>query len=239
MSCKKYKDTCPDKTNAACVTYEGNVLENGDLDSCDCHTVEDVLEDIVEVLDDVYDQVFIENFDIGCLEVEKNSDGRYPISEVVQELVNLFCAEEEGTNSSSSGNCGQADPCYDGVYTNGLTAFLIDTPSATVSPAVTAWTEFTGVSFTAVHSGTYKITIEQDAVPTLSGDSFKLGIGVSNTEPINNPFSQKVLNPETSSKTTVFVIQSVKKGDILRPKYLSNVGTVTVSNTKVIYEKVS
>lgn len=245
MGCKGISNTCGGKSSyATCVKYQSNISEYGDLNDCDCHSVEEVLSDTINVVDEIYPQVFLEELPNNCLEIEKNDDGYYAIGDVVKALVTKSCDENSddcGCNQVGSQN---TDPCTGTVTTNILSAKKYGEGSATInSTSYTNWAPanvatFTDLTHKVLVPGTYKVTIDLGYSNALTTDNCYVGIGVGNNPPIVDPFSQELIDPLLKSSSFHFIIEGTIKDDILRPLFKFSNGIIVVRSIKVIYEKV-
>jgi hypothetical protein len=246
MGCGKISDTCGGKSSyATCVKYQSNVSEYGNLNDCDCHSVEEVISDTINVVDEIYPQVFLEDIGENCLEVEKNKDGYYPIGEVVKALVEKSCtATTEDCNCSQVGS-QNTDPCTGIITTNILAGRKAGSGSDSILNTTYAnWTAlptitFSDLTFKVPVPGTYKVTIDLGYSNALTTDNCSIGIGVNTNPPLaSDPFSQELVDPLLKGGTFHFIVESTSKDDILRPLFKHSNGIIVVRSIKVIYEKV-
>ena len=242
MCGKKISGNCGNKSIfSTCVKYEGNISESGELESCDCHSVHDVLEDLNMTMDKVYDQVFLKDFNKGCFSVP-DINGAVESKVIFQALVNKVCELAAASTQSTSTGCSEcSDPCSEN---KNCCDVLVENKFNSGELGVTAssfpnWaTPYTGLEYTATDSGVYKVTIDLGCVEQTTGAKCLIGIGVGNNPPIVNPFAQYEVRPNFNSKTFHFIIDSIKIGDVLRPQIKFHTGTVGIDGLKVIYEKV-
>lgn len=243
MSCGKIVNTCPDKTTASCVKYEDKVSEFGNLDSCDCHTLEEVMVDTIEVVDKIYPEVFIEDFDLDCIDFEKEKDGTTKISTIVKGIGDKLCEVISELGLDEPDPCpGCGDPCGDSASCcGGLISYKWSNGEVQVTPAgYTNWSPPFGydVDGVATSDGTYKITIDMGCQDELPNSRCYLGIAVNNNQPVNSPFTVYEVIPLFNSKTFHFILTGIKKNDVMKPMLKINTGIVGVDGIKAIYEKV-
>jgi hypothetical protein len=84
---KKVSATCGKRYNAKCIDYEGSLHNNTDLDDCDCHNVEEVIEDINSELNEINSEIDVTEINSDCLTFETNENGEVAINEVVIKVV--------------------------------------------------------------------------------------------------------------------------------------------------------
>jgi hypothetical protein len=91
--CKdKLSSTCGKKHPSKCVIYEGDLHANTELESCDCHSVEDVIEDINSEIDDINNAIDVSSISADCMTFDVDPDqGKVLINEVVVETVAKVC----------------------------------------------------------------------------------------------------------------------------------------------------
>lgn len=226
---------------STCVKYEGFISESGDLESCDCHSVHDVLQDLNKLADKIYDQAFLENLTQGCFDIEL-VDGRVPNASAIQALMTKVCELEAAITPASTTPCSDCnDPCSENKNCcDVLYGFKYGEGELQVtSTSYPAWqAPYTGLEYTATEAGVYKVTMDVGCIDEDPNSKCFIGVGVGNNPPIVTPFTQYILSPSFTSKTAHFIIESVKVGDVLRPQIKGNEGNVGVDGVKVIYEKV-
>lgn len=242
MCGSKISGNCGNKSIfSTCVKYEGFISNSGELESCDCHSVHDVLEDLNATMDKVYDQVFLKDFNKGCFTIPE-SKGVVKSSDVLQALVTKVCELAAANTSTPSTGCSDcSDPCSENKNCcDVLYAFKYNSGEIQVSTSnYLNWTApYTGIEYTATEAGVYKVTLDVGCIEETTNANCLIGIGVGNSAPIVTPFTQYSLNPSYNSKTVHFIIESVKIGDVLRPVVKGLTGTVGIDGVKVIYEKV-
>jgi hypothetical protein len=242
MCGSKISGNCGNKSIfSTCVKYEGNISESGELESCDCHSVHDVLEDLNTTMDKVYDQVFLKNFDKKCFTVP-DKNGVVENKVIVQALVNKVCELAAASTPSTNTGCSDcSDPCSENKNCcDVLIDYKYNQGEVQVSSgSYPNWAApYTGLEFTATDSGVYKVTIDLGCVEETVNAKCLIGVGVGNNPPIVSPFAQYKVMPSYNSKTFHFIIDSVKTGDVLRPQVKFETGTVGIDGLKVIYEKV-
>lgn len=253
MGCKdKISDRCTTKINAVCVKYEGTLHADTLLDVEDCHNLEEVIEDINTELDDINTQIDVTVLGDACIEYTPAGD-ELTVADVLLEHEAQICALIEATGLNDPEPCPTCiDPCNDsstGVCTNGLVKYtyaaglfpltVVDEWEAGVTPADMYTTNLT---FSPTAPGTYKFTVELQT--TLTGsDEGKVGIGINTVDPLETAdvagyFSSSIVGGNTNAKTFTF-IKSMVVSDIAQVKFKLDSGTLfTVSNVKLIVEKV-
>lgn len=245
MSCGNKLDTCGKKSFANCVNHEGNIAEHGNLTSCDCHSVQDVLDDLVDMADTAYEQTHLTL--TGCLEFEKDKEGKVLNSDAVQTIVNKICELIDHTGLDAAENCPECvDPCEatssncceGGVVYAGYTSgeIFINTSNATNWTAIT--TSGYNLEYTATKDGNYKVTLDVGCVVEDPNGRAWIGIGVNTVSPESgNPFSEYQLIPDFNSKTVHFFLRNIKKNDILKLKFKATAASISVDGVKMIIEK--
>lgn len=106
MGCNdKLSNTCGKKHNARCVDYEGILHDNTELDSCNCHSVHDVLEDIGLSLNDINEQIDLSNLGSDCITYNKDSKGRIIVNEALGKIEEELCKLKNTVEDTDSTGC--------------------------------------------------------------------------------------------------------------------------------------
>jgi len=105
MGCKdKLSRTCGKKINAKCVDYEGELHENTQLEACDCHSVEDVIEDMNLAINEIYESIDLSELGDSCIEYEK-VDGKILVKEALKKLEECVCDLKSQLEDTDSTGC--------------------------------------------------------------------------------------------------------------------------------------
>lgn len=103
----KVSRTCGKKHSAKCVDYEGDLHANTELETCDCHNLEDVIEDLNTAVDSLFDAIDMSDLGNDCLTYEL-TDGKVLIKTVIKKLEEEICKLKEATSIDADCN-----PIYD------------------------------------------------------------------------------------------------------------------------------
>lgn len=247
MSCGNKLNTCGKYSYAKCTKYEGRILENGDLLSCDCHTVEEVIEDLTIVVDEIYEQVFLDSFNSVCdaLTYEKNEDGKVTISEILRVHDQKLCELIAHTGLNAPTDCPECvDPCGSSSPCAGTGVVFTKYSSGSVVISAANAANWTAISsngynfeYVALKDGNLKLTLDFGCTEAAVGGTAMVGIGINSLSPeLGNPFSEYTLDPAVNSKTVHFFLQNVKKNDILKLKFKAGAQPINISSIKMIIE---
>ena len=113
MGCNNKKKDCNDRLSrncgkkhpATCIDYEGDLHENTNLDECDCHTLEDVIEDINDELDDINKQIDLSELGDSCFNFETDDEGRIVVKEVLLKFEEAICDLQDATSTEDESGC--------------------------------------------------------------------------------------------------------------------------------------
>lgn len=92
----KVSRTCGKKVNAKCVDYEGDLHENTNLEVCDCHNLEDVIEDINTGLNTIFDAIDLSGLGDDCLTYELE-DGKILVRNALKKFEEEICKLKAAT----------------------------------------------------------------------------------------------------------------------------------------------
>jgi hypothetical protein len=233
------------KTSAKCVTHEGDVLRDGELNNCDCNTVYEVIEDIVQVVDKIYPEVFFELEDCDSVVLTKNPDGTVSNSVFAQTVLNEICEIKGSLGITNTPPCeGCIDDCTDDACKAIVFTKVASGNQLVIAPTFTSWTLPTVADYVTEYTvktkGNYKITIDFRCInDTLATSSIMVGIGINSAVPESgNGFAEFELAPDFTSRTMHFYIRNASVADILKVKFKANGPGVLISKMKVIIEKV-
>lgn len=248
MSCGNKLDTCGGKKHYAnCVKHEGNIPEHGDLKSCDCHSVQDVLNDLSAMADEAYEQTHLDII-APCLTFEKDKFDKVENAVAIQTIASKLCEVVSHIGLDAAEECPECvDPCSNnstgccdtGVVFAGYTSgeIFINTSNATNWTAIT--TSGYNLEYTATKDGNYKVTLDVGCLEEDVNGRAWVGIGVNTVSPeAGNPFSEYLLDPDFNSKTVHFFLRNIKKNDILKLKFKATSASITIDGIKMLIEKV-
>jgi hypothetical protein len=92
----KVSRTCGKKHPAKCIDYEGDLHSNTQLEECDCHNLEDVIEDLNNTVDYIFDAIDMSELGNDCLTYDL-TDGKLLIKTVIKKLEEEICKLKEAT----------------------------------------------------------------------------------------------------------------------------------------------
>jgi len=103
--CKdKISRTCGKKINAKCVDYEGTLHDNTELEDCDCHSVEDVIEDINVAINAINESIDLSELGDSCITYDKE-DGKILVKEALKKLEECVCDLKDRLDDTDSTGC--------------------------------------------------------------------------------------------------------------------------------------
>lgn len=245
MSCGGKINTCGKISPAKCIKYEGNIAEHGELISCDCHSIEEVVEDLSEMADQAYEQTHYP-LNADCLTLVKDKDGNVENAAAVQAIATKLCEIAGSLGLTEDSACEECvDPCSTGSDCCGGVVYAAHAQGEifinnTTAPA---WTIITtdgyNLEYTVQKAGNYKVTLDIGCANEDPAGKCMVGIGVNSTDPeAGNPFAEYTLYPDFNSKTMHFFIRSLKKNDIMKLKFKSTNLSLTIDGVKMLIEKV-
>lgn len=96
----KISDTCGKKHNAKCITYEGDLHANTELENCDCHNLEDVIEDLNLAIDNINEAIDLSGLGDDCLDYDL-VDGILLVKNALKKFEEEICDIKDilGTNT--------------------------------------------------------------------------------------------------------------------------------------------
>lgn len=245
MSCGGKINTCGKISPAKCIKYEGNIAEHGDLISCDCHSIEEVVEDLSAMADEAYEQTHYP-LNADCLQLLKDKEGNVENAAAVQAIATKLCEVAEAIGLSNTGSeCEECiDPCSTGndccggvVYTNYTSGEIFVSDVMMPNWTIVTTSQY-NMEYKVQKSGNYKVTLDVGCTEEDPNGRCKIGIGVNSSDPeAGNPFAEHELIPEFNSKTLHFFLRSLKKGDIMKLKFKGEAQTVLIDGLKMIIEK--
>jgi hypothetical protein len=92
----KVSRTCGKKVNAKCVDYEGELHNNTELEECDCHNLEDVIEDLNTGLNTIFDAIDLSELGNDCLTYELEN-GKVLVKNALKKFEEEICKLKEAT----------------------------------------------------------------------------------------------------------------------------------------------
>lgn len=103
--CKdKISNTCGKKINAKCVDYEGVLHENTELEDCNCHSVEAVIEDMNVALNTINESIDLSILGDDCIDYDK-VDGKIQVKEALKKLEECVCELKSKVDDVDAEDC--------------------------------------------------------------------------------------------------------------------------------------
>tara|TARA_R110000772_G_scaffold119924_1_gene226087 strand:+ start:1235 stop:1705 length:471 start_codon:yes stop_codon:yes gene_type:complete len=103
--CKdKISRTCGKKINAKCVDYEGSLHDNTTLATCDCHSVEDVIEDMNLALNEINTSIDLTILGDDCITYDE-VDGKIQVKEALKKLEECICELKAKVDDVDAEDC--------------------------------------------------------------------------------------------------------------------------------------
>lgn len=251
MGCQdKISDRCTTKINAVCVKYEGTLHSDTELDTEDCHNLEEVIEDINAEIDDINEQIDMSELGDLCLDYTISGD-ELAVKDVLKEHEAQICEIREALKLDEEPCPTCIDPCDDstGTCTNGLVKytyaegeFLLTVEGEWEKGSTPTDMYATNLTYSPTSDGIYKFTVELNSTFDAT-DTGKIGIGINTVDPIETAdlagfFSSALTNGETNTKTFTF-IKTMVKTDIAQVMAKLESGTLfSIVSIKLIVEKV-
>jgi hypothetical protein len=143
MGCNdKLSSTCGKRHNAKCVDYEGDLHGSTELDDCDCHNVESVIEDLNSTVDEIEESIDLSTLGDRCIDYEE-VDGKIQVKEALLKIEEVVCELKDQVEDTDNNDCPNiftqdfsclnldfkclTDPCGDQITNlKGLLQALID-----------------------------------------------------------------------------------------------------------------
>lgn len=105
MGCNdKISRTCGKKINAKCVDYEGELHDNTQLEQCECHNVEEVIEDMNLALNEIYESIDLSDLGDSCIDYEE-VDGKIQVKEALKKLEECICELKDQVEDTDNEGC--------------------------------------------------------------------------------------------------------------------------------------
>ena len=239
--CKpKLSDRCLTPMNAACVDYDGILLETTTLDPDDCNTVEDVIEDITNQVDENTTDLNFTEFE-SCLTVEASDEDRgVTIKDVISVHDITLCniqEQLENLRNPDEPEC-QSECCDDD---EGCCSILkkYDALSSNLTSNQDNWTPTTvdELKYKASKIGTYKFTFELGISPTmLTTQTTYVGLSLNGLDPESNLFEQVLVTAYNNN--TVTFVKKMLTNDTARFATKGNGSAFLFNYVKMVVEKV-
>jgi hypothetical protein len=117
--CKdKISNTCGKKINAKCVDYEGTLHEGTELEACDCHSVEAVIEDMNVAINNINDSINLEDLGDSCITYDK-VEGKIQVIEALKKLEECVCDLKDKVNATDNSGCPE-------IYSSDISCLNLD-----------------------------------------------------------------------------------------------------------------
>lgn len=109
MGCgDKIKHTCGTRINSRCVSYDGYIPEDSDLNGEDCITIEETTEDLYKTTDNITNSIDLSDLGDECIEYEEE-EGIITVKEALKKHEEEICNLKNNITSGS----GNTDCCID------------------------------------------------------------------------------------------------------------------------------